>query len=290
MQQGESADELYIVETGEYEVWVQSGAPRRSSLRSSNSGAPGAPPTSAQLSTVPSLARPLPIPLLAQGRSHSMGGGAPGGPGAGAGAGVALVPMQPQGQAAAAAAAALLGNAHHVHTYATLPSALDDSPTAAGGPAPDAAPGGFGGAPGGFGAGVACFGEVALLYPKPRAATVVARTDGVVWTLARTAFRSLLQHLEADQDAPLPPPLPLPLPPGPDTSPRDATAAGATVSAPLPPAVAGVAAADLRGVVQALRSLEVLQCLGMSQLHRLAAVMEQVGFRVGEGRVWGWRR
>lgn len=267
MQQGESADDLYIVETGEYEVWVQSGATRRSSLRSSNSGAPGAHPTSAQLSTVPSVARPLPIPVLAHGRSHSMGGGPPGG----SGAGVALVPMLPQGQAAAAAAAALLGNAHHVHTYATLPSAPDDSPTAAGGSAPDAAPGGFG-------AGIACFGEVALLYPKPRAATVVARTDGVVWTLARTAFRSLLQHLETDQDAPLPPPLL----PGLNTasSPRDATAAGVTVSAPLPPAVAGVAAADLRGVVQALRSLEVLQCLGMSQLHRLAAVMEQVGVRV----------
>jgi CRP-like cAMP-binding protein len=36
-----------------------------------------------------------------------------------------------------------------------------------------------------------CFGELALLYAKPRAATVVARTAGLVWGLERYAFRTI---------------------------------------------------------------------------------------------------
>jgi CRP-like cAMP-binding protein len=33
------------------------------------------------------------------------------------------------------------------------------------------------------------FGELALLYSKPRAATVVARTDGVLWSLHRNDYK-----------------------------------------------------------------------------------------------------
>ncbi len=35
----------------------------------------------------------------------------------------------------------------------------------------------------------ASFGELALLYSKPRAATVMARTDGLLYRLHRNAFR-----------------------------------------------------------------------------------------------------
>lgn len=34
-----------------------------------------------------------------------------------------------------------------------------------------------------------CFGELALLYSKPRAATVVGQTEGSLWRLARSGFR-----------------------------------------------------------------------------------------------------
>jgi len=37
------------------------------------------------------------------------------------------------------------------------------------------------------------FGELALLYLAPRAATITAREDSVVWTIARSAFKSILR-------------------------------------------------------------------------------------------------
>ncbi|TMW55125.1 hypothetical protein Poli38472_013887 [Pythium oligandrum] len=38
------------------------------------------------------------------------------------------------------------------------------------------------------------FGELALIYSKPRAATVIAREDGILWALDRLAFRSILMR------------------------------------------------------------------------------------------------
>jgi CRP-like cAMP-binding protein/serine/threonine protein phosphatase PrpC len=40
--------------------------------------------------------------------------------------------------------------------------------------------------------GTGSFGELALMYAKPRAASVVARTDGMLWALDRQAFRYIL--------------------------------------------------------------------------------------------------
>ncbi|CAM9148873.1 unnamed protein product [Chrysoparadoxa australica] len=37
-----------------------------------------------------------------------------------------------------------------------------------------------------------CFGHLALMYGKPRSATVIARTDGVLWALDRPVFRKIL--------------------------------------------------------------------------------------------------
>jgi len=37
-----------------------------------------------------------------------------------------------------------------------------------------------------------CFGELALMYGKPRAATVTAKTDGVLWAMDRRSFRAIL--------------------------------------------------------------------------------------------------
>ena len=39
-----------------------------------------------------------------------------------------------------------------------------------------------------------CFGELALLYGKPRAASVVAKSDGTLWKLHRRIFRHILQR------------------------------------------------------------------------------------------------
>lgn len=38
-----------------------------------------------------------------------------------------------------------------------------------------------------------CFGELALMYSKPRAATVTAATDGILWTIDRRSFRQILK-------------------------------------------------------------------------------------------------
>lgn len=37
-----------------------------------------------------------------------------------------------------------------------------------------------------------CFGHLALMYSKPRSASVFARTDGVVWELDRPVFRRIV--------------------------------------------------------------------------------------------------
>ena len=40
-----------------------------------------------------------------------------------------------------------------------------------------------------------CFGELALMYSKPRAATVTAAKDGVLWAMDRRSFRAILRLL-----------------------------------------------------------------------------------------------
>ncbi|GIL79333.1 hypothetical protein Vretimale_16527 [Volvox reticuliferus] len=80
----------------------------------------------------------------------------------------------------------------------------------------------------------ASFGELALLYNKPRAATVMARTDGLLYRLHRSAFRSVV-------------------------------AAGGQPSA----------------TVRTLRGVEVLQCLSLTQLQKLAELMDEVTFEDG---------
>ena len=42
-----------------------------------------------------------------------------------------------------------------------------------------------------------CFGELALMYSKPRAATVTAATDGVLWAMDRKSFRQILMKSSA---------------------------------------------------------------------------------------------
>jgi len=42
-----------------------------------------------------------------------------------------------------------------------------------------------------------CFGELALMYSKPRAATVTAAQDGVLWAMDRRSFRSILMKSSA---------------------------------------------------------------------------------------------
>lgn len=39
-----------------------------------------------------------------------------------------------------------------------------------------------------------CFGELALLYSRPRGANVVARTDGILWAIDRKSFRAVLMR------------------------------------------------------------------------------------------------
>eukprot|EP00195_Chlamydomonas_chlamydogama_P010756 CAMPEP_0202906016 /NCGR_PEP_ID=MMETSP1392-20130828/37031_1 /ASSEMBLY_ACC=CAM_ASM_000868 /TAXON_ID=225041 /ORGANISM="Chlamydomonas chlamydogama, Strain SAG 11-48b" /LENGTH=1079 /DNA_ID=CAMNT_0049594355 /DNA_START=194 /DNA_END=3430 /DNA_ORIENTATION=- len=92
----------------------------------------------------------------------------------------------------------------------------------------------------------ASFGELALLYSKPRAATVIARTDGMLWSLHRAAFKGVLQR-------------------------QYGLAAGGKLGEN-----------DTRAVVRTLRSVEVLQCLSMSHLHQLAEAMSEVVFNDGE--------
>jgi len=43
------------------------------------------------------------------------------------------------------------------------------------------------------------FGELALMYSKPRAASVVAATDGLLWALDRHAFRSILMKSDSQE-------------------------------------------------------------------------------------------
>lgn len=47
--------------------------------------------------------------------------------------------------------------------------------------------------------GGASFGELALMYNTPRAATIKARTDCVLWTLDRTTFRTIMVHFKQRQ-------------------------------------------------------------------------------------------
>ena len=42
--------------------------------------------------------------------------------------------------------------------------------------------------------GGSSFGELSLMYGKPRAATVTATSDGVIWALARAAFKAMLMR------------------------------------------------------------------------------------------------
>lgn len=42
-----------------------------------------------------------------------------------------------------------------------------------------------------------CFGELALMYSKPRAATVTASKDGVLWAMDRRSFRAILMKSSA---------------------------------------------------------------------------------------------
>jgi CRP-like cAMP-binding protein len=44
-----------------------------------------------------------------------------------------------------------------------------------------------------------CFGELALMYSKPRAATVAALTDGVLWAIDRRSFREILKKSSKDK-------------------------------------------------------------------------------------------
>ena len=43
-----------------------------------------------------------------------------------------------------------------------------------------------------------CFGELALMHARPRAANVVARSDGVLWKIDRKTFRSVLMRSSED--------------------------------------------------------------------------------------------
>jgi CRP-like cAMP-binding protein len=43
-----------------------------------------------------------------------------------------------------------------------------------------------------------CFGELALMYSKPRAATVTAETDGSLWAMDRRSFRAILMKSSSE--------------------------------------------------------------------------------------------
>jgi len=43
------------------------------------------------------------------------------------------------------------------------------------------------------------FGELALIFGSPRAATITASTDCKLWSIERTAYRSVMQHLRYEQ-------------------------------------------------------------------------------------------
>jgi CRP-like cAMP-binding protein len=79
---------------------------------------------------------------------------------------------------------------------------------------------------------IASFGELALLYSKERAAMVVVRSEGAVWSLQRQVFRQAIQRLEL---------------------------LGGMGTAEL-------SEKEMRSVVRVLRSVEVLKCLSMSQV------------------------
>ncbi|GBF88184.1 phosphatase 2C and cyclic nucleotide-binding kinase domain-containing protein [Raphidocelis subcapitata] len=81
------------------------------------------------------------------------------------------------------------------------------------------------------------FGELALLYGKPRAATVVAVSDGTLWRIGREAFRSAIRSQQSE-----------------------------------PPAL----------VVKALRSMELLAPLTVTQLQRLAEALKIEHYRDGD--------
>ncbi|KAJ9512342.1 hypothetical protein QJQ45_012886 [Haematococcus lacustris] len=90
---------------------------------------------------------------------------------------------------------------------------------------------------------LASFGELALLYSKPRAATVVARAPGSLWSLHRADYKAALLSCS--------------------------------------PAVAvrwRCGARDVRSVAAILRGVEVLNCLRAHQLERLAEAMEEVEY------------
>lgn len=44
----------------------------------------------------------------------------------------------------------------------------------------------------------AAFGELSLMYGKPRAASVIAKTDGKLWSLGRAAFRAVMMRGKAE--------------------------------------------------------------------------------------------
>ncbi|GAX81252.1 hypothetical protein CEUSTIGMA_g8684.t1 [Chlamydomonas eustigma] len=95
---------------------------------------------------------------------------------------------------------------------------------------------------------VASFGELALLYSKERAAMVVARAEGAVWSLQRQVFRHAVQRLELSGGM----------------------------------GMAQLTEKELRNVVRVLRSVEVLKSLSMSQLYSLASVMTSCIYKEGE--------
>jgi cAMP-dependent protein kinase regulator len=43
-----------------------------------------------------------------------------------------------------------------------------------------------------------CFGELALMYNTPRAATIEATSDCKLWCLDRITYRSIVQHFEIE--------------------------------------------------------------------------------------------